>query len=82
MSIGSHPAKKPVDVSGELAKRREQRDKEIGMREREMALKEQQLKLDQQKFEAGEQERRELLKFLINKNKNKGVRSVRWLTCC
>ena len=35
-----------------------------------MALKKQQLKLDQQKFEAGEQERRELLKFLMDKTKN------------
>ena len=82
MSIWNHPAKRLVDVSGELAKRREQRDKEIEMKEREMALKEEQLKLDQQKFEAGEQERRELLKFLMDKNKNKGVRSVQWLTCC
>ena len=68
---GEPPAERRVDISGELAKRREQRDKEIAMREREMALKEQQLKLDQQKFEAGEQERRELLKFLMDKNKIK-----------
>ena len=64
---GEPPAKRRVDLSGELAKRREQRYKEIAVREREMALKEQQLKLDQQKFEAGEQGRRELLKFLMDK---------------
>ena len=64
---GESPAKARVDVSGELSKRQQQRDKEIGLREREMALKEQQLNIDQQKFEGGVQERRELLKFLTDK---------------
>ena len=35
-----------------------------------MTLKKKRLKLDQQKFEAGEQERKELLTFLMDKNKN------------
>ena len=47
-----------------------------------MPLKEQQLKLALQKFEAGEQERTELLKYLMDKNENYGVRTVQWLTCC
>ena len=60
---GEPPAKRRVDVSGELATRRDQIDKENSLRGRKMALKEQKLKLDQQKFEAGEEERKELLKF-------------------
>ena len=60
---GEPPGKRRVDINGELAKRQEQRDKDIGLREREMAFKEQQLFIDQQKFEAVVQERRELLKI-------------------
>ena len=67
--VTGEPPKRRVDISGELAKRREQKDKEIALRERELALTEQKLKLDQQKFEAGEQERRDLLKFLMDKYK-------------
>ena len=79
---GESPGKRRVDVSGVLAKRQDQRDKKVGPREREMAFKEQQLFIDQQKFEAGKQERRKLLKFLMDKIKNEGVISVQWLTCC
>ena len=70
-SASAEPAAKKIrlDISGELAKRREQRDREIALKEREMVLKEHQLKLDQQKFEAAEEERRQLLKFLMDKNK-------------
>ena len=70
-STSAKPAAKRtrLDVGGDLAKRHEQRDREIALKEREMVLKEHQLKLDQQKFDAVEEdERRQLLKFLIDKN--------------
>ena len=70
-AASAEPAAKRIrlDVSGELAKQCEHRDREIALNEREMVLKEHQLELDQQKFEAAEEERRQLLKFLMDKNK-------------
>ena len=56
------PAKRVrLDVSEELAKGREQRDREIALRERELVFMGTQRKLDMQKFDACEEKRWQFL---------------------